>query len=138
MFDISGTWRSLREAKRFYGRLGYPERVDLVEADVVHGFFRPLREGMARWMRRWLLGIDDVLSEDDSPLLSEDEGSMQGFIEAWERLSRPRGSGATVRCSERTGKNSTRKYDLPDLLQSLSGMSVTVVEPADGAGEILR
>ena len=31
-----------------------------------------------------------------------------------------------------------RKYDLPDLLQSLSGMTVTVVEPADGAGEILR
>lgn len=82
MFDISGSWRSLREAKRFYGRLGYPERVDLVEADVVHGFFRPLREGMARWMRRWLLGIDDVLREDDSPLLSEEEGSMQEFITA--------------------------------------------------------
>ena len=82
MFDISGSWRSLREAKRFYGRLGYPERVDLVEADVVHGFFRPLREGMARWMRRWLLGIDDALREDDSPLLSEDEGSMQEFITA--------------------------------------------------------
>ena len=82
MFDISGSWRSLREAKRFYGRLGYPERVDLVEADVVHGFFRPLREGMARWMRRWLLGIDDALREDDSPLLSEEEGSMQEFITA--------------------------------------------------------
>ena len=82
MFDISGSWRSLREAKRFYGRLGYPERVDLVEADVVHGFFRPLREGMARWMRRWLLGIDDALREDDSRLLSEEEGSMQEFITA--------------------------------------------------------
>ena len=82
MFDISGSWRSLREAKRFYGRMGYPERVDLVEADVVHGFFRPLREGMARWMRRWLLGIDDALREDDSPLLSEDEGTMQEFITA--------------------------------------------------------
>lgn len=82
MFDISGSWRSLREAKRFYGRMGYPERVDLVEADVVHGFFRPLRQGMARWMRRWLLGIDDALREDDSPLLSEDEGTMQEFITA--------------------------------------------------------
>ena len=82
MFDISGSWRSLREAKRFYGRMGHPERVDLVEADVVHGFFRPLREGMARWMRRWLLGIDDSLREEDSPLLSEDEGSMQDFITA--------------------------------------------------------
>ena len=82
MFDISGSWRSLREAKRFYGRLGHPERVDLVEADVVHGFFRPLREGMARWMRRWLLGVDDPLREDDSPLLSEEEGVMQEFITA--------------------------------------------------------
>ncbi len=82
MFDISGSWRSLREAKRFYGRMGVPERVDLVEADVVHGFFRPLRESMARWMRRWLLGIDDILREDDSPLLSEEEGSMQEFITA--------------------------------------------------------
>ena len=82
MFDISGSWRSLREAKRFYGRLGYAERVDLVEADVAHGFFRPLREGMARWMRRWLLGIDDALREDDSPLLSEEAGSMQEFITA--------------------------------------------------------
>ena len=82
VFDISGSWRTLREAKRFYGRLGYPERVDLVEADVTHGFFRPLREGMARWMRRWLLGIDDGLREDDSPLLSDDEGSTQEFIVA--------------------------------------------------------
>ena len=31
-----------------------------------------------------------------------------------------------------------QKYDLPDLLKSLSAMTVTVVEPADGAGEILR
>jgi dienelactone hydrolase len=83
MFDISGSWRSLREAKRFYGSMGYPERVDLVEADVAHGFFRPLREGMARWMRRWLVGIDDdALREDDSPLLSEEAGSMQEFITA--------------------------------------------------------
>ncbi len=82
MFDISGAWRSLREAKRFYGRLGHPERVDLVEADVVHGFFRPLREGMARWMRRWLIGSDDAVVETDSPLLSEEEGITDEFVEA--------------------------------------------------------
>ncbi len=82
MFDISGSWRSLREAKRFYGRLGYPERVDLVEADVVHGFFRPLREGIARWMRRWLIGIDDAVVETDSSLLSEEEGTLGEFLKA--------------------------------------------------------
>lgn len=82
MVDISGSWRSLREAKRFYGRLGYPERVDLVEADVVHGFFRPLREGMARWMRRWLIGPDDAVIETDSPLLSQEQGIMGEFVVA--------------------------------------------------------
>ena len=30
---------------------------------------------------------------------------------------------------------SLQKYDLPDLLKSLSGMKVTVVEPTDSAGE---
>ncbi len=82
MFDISGSWRSLREAKRFYARLGHPERVDLVEADVVHGFFRPLREGVARWMRRWLIGIDDAVVETDFPLLSEEEGTLGEFLRA--------------------------------------------------------
>ena len=82
MFDISGSWRTLREAKRFYGRLGHPERVDLVEADVIHGFFRPLREGIARWMRRWLIGIDDAVVETDFSLLSEEEGTVGEFLKA--------------------------------------------------------
>jgi hypothetical protein len=30
-----------------------------------------------------------------------------------------------------------QKYDLPDLLKTLSGMKVTVVEPTGGAGETL-
>ncbi len=101
IFDISGSWRSLREAKRFYGRLGYPERVDLVEADVVHGFFRPLREGMARWMRRWLIGLDDAVSETDSPLLSEEERILDEFVvaqgEDYSEFNRVHLS--TIRCS---------------------------------------
>ena len=104
MFDISGSWRSLREAKRFYGRLGHPERVDLVEADVVHGIFRPLREGIARWMRRWLVGANDAVAEADYSLLSQEEGTLGEFLRAegsdygefrWVRLpmihSSPRG-----------------------------------------------
>ncbi len=101
MFDISGSWRSLREAKRFYGRLGHPERVNLVEADVVHGFFRPLREGMARWMRRWLVGIDDAVTETDFPLLSDEEGTTDEFVVAqgndYSEFNRAR--LPTIRCS---------------------------------------
>ena len=62
-FDIRGTWDVFREAKRFSARLGHPERVDLVEADAPHGFTIQLREGAVRWMRRWLLGKDDAMTE---------------------------------------------------------------------------
>ena len=67
-FDIQGTWDVFRQAKRFYGRLGHPERVDLVETDDVHGFTVHLREGAVRWMRRWLLGADDAVVEEDFPI----------------------------------------------------------------------
>ncbi len=37
--DIQGAWHVFREAKRVYTRMGFSERVDLVEADEKHGFF---------------------------------------------------------------------------------------------------
>jgi hypothetical protein len=61
-FDISGTWDTFRQAKRFYTRLGLAERVELVETDAKHGYPRPQREAMLRWMRRWLAGIDEAAS----------------------------------------------------------------------------
>ncbi|MBI3117113.1 MAG: prolyl oligopeptidase family serine peptidase, partial [Candidatus Hydrogenedentes bacterium] len=64
-FDISGTWDSFREAKRVYTRLEVPERVSLIEVDEEHGYTKILREGMVRWMRRWLLDVDDEIKEPD-------------------------------------------------------------------------
>ena len=72
-FDIGGTWDCFRQAKRFYTRLGFAERVDIVETDMKHGFSTHLRVGTVRWMRRWLLGIDDAITETESPVLSDDE-----------------------------------------------------------------
>jgi len=72
-FAIDGTWTLFRESKRFYTRLGFPERVDLIETDNKHGFHKPLREGAARWMRRWLSGIDDAVTEPDMTTASEAE-----------------------------------------------------------------
>ncbi len=69
-FDIGGTWELFRDAKRFYARLGYPERVDLVETDNVHGFTIQLREAAVRWMRRWLLGVDDAVVEGEFPIFT--------------------------------------------------------------------
>jgi len=72
-FDIQGTWDSFRQAKRLYTRMGYAERVDLIESDQKHGFDRPLRTGAVRWMRRWLLGKDDAISEPDIKILKDQE-----------------------------------------------------------------
>lgn len=69
--DINGSWHIFRESKRLYTTLGYPERIDLIEADEKHGFTRPLREGVARWMRRWLLETDDAVTEPDLAVFSE-------------------------------------------------------------------
>ena len=61
-FDIHGTWDNYRQAKRIYARLGYPERVDLVEAEGGHGVQLENLIGITRWMRRWLVGEDDAIS----------------------------------------------------------------------------
>ncbi len=60
---IAGAWETFREAKRVYTRLGYPERVDLVETDAPHGYSVQLREASTRWMRRWLCGDDTPVFE---------------------------------------------------------------------------
>ena len=62
-FDIDGTWDLFRQSKQFYARLGFPERVDLHDADLPHGFYLQQREAAARWMHRWLLGADKVIHE---------------------------------------------------------------------------
>jgi dienelactone hydrolase len=72
-FDIAGTWDSFRYAKRLYTRLGFSERVDLLENPAAHNFNTVQREGVARWMSRWLLGKDQVISEPPITLLTEKE-----------------------------------------------------------------
>lgn len=72
-FDIQGTWTSFREAKRLYTLLGHPERVDLLESNTNHGYPRAHREGMARWMKRWLAGKDEAIVEGDWPIAKDDE-----------------------------------------------------------------
>jgi cephalosporin-C deacetylase-like acetyl esterase len=60
-FDIRGSWDNYRQAKRVYGRLGFPERVDLVEVEGQHGVQPQNLATIAQWMQRWLLGRDVVV-----------------------------------------------------------------------------
>ncbi|MHC4461591.1 MAG: alpha/beta hydrolase family protein [Planctomycetota bacterium] len=72
-FDIEGTWASFRYAKRLYTRLGFADRINLVENDAGHGYNQTLREAVVRWMSRWLRKIDEPITEPDIKLLSEKE-----------------------------------------------------------------
>ncbi|HEX4131249.1 MAG TPA: hypothetical protein VHZ24_14510 [Pirellulales bacterium] len=73
MFPIAGSWDTFREAKRFYGRMGYWDRVNLVETDQPHGYTVQLREATVRWMRRWLMHIDEPVFEEEFPVLTDAE-----------------------------------------------------------------
>lgn len=72
-FDIDGAWRCFRYAKRLYSRLGVAERVSLLENDAPHNYNRIQREGVVRWMARWLLGDDRPITEPNIVLLSDEE-----------------------------------------------------------------
>jgi len=72
-FDIHGAWETFRYAKRLYTRVGLPERVDILENDAGHNYDKPQRQGVARWMSRWLLDKDLPITEPAIKLLSEPE-----------------------------------------------------------------
>ncbi len=72
-FDITGAWLNFRQTKRLYGRLGFPERVDMIEVAGGHGFPPEMRIAAARWMRRWLLEIDDAITEPEFPVAKDED-----------------------------------------------------------------
>ena len=72
-FDIGGAWETFRYCKRLYTRLGFAERVDLLENDAKHNYNVTQREGVVRWMSRWLLGTDEPIVEPTITLLTEEE-----------------------------------------------------------------
>lgn len=61
-FSIAGAWENYRQAKRVYARLGFPERVDLVEVEGKHGVHPQNLATIAHWMKRWLRGSDEPVS----------------------------------------------------------------------------
>ncbi len=62
-FDIQGSWTTFREATQIFGRMGHSERVGLVEYNTKHGYPKPQREAVTRWMSRWLLDKDVAVVE---------------------------------------------------------------------------
>lgn len=61
-FSIQGTWENFRQAKRLYSRLGFADRVDLVEADGNHGVQPENLAAIVQWFQRWLLDNHDAVA----------------------------------------------------------------------------
>ena len=72
-FDIQGTWSSFRYAKRLYSRMGCAERIDLLENYAGHNYNKLQREGVVRWMTRWLLDRDEPIVEPEIKILTKEE-----------------------------------------------------------------
>ncbi len=72
-FDIQATWVSFRYAKRLYTRIGFAERVDLLENDAKHNYDKLPREGAVRWMSRWLLKQDKAIQEPQIETMTDAE-----------------------------------------------------------------
>ena len=72
-FDITGVWNSFRYAKRLYTRMEFPERINLLENDAGHNYNRIQRQGVVRWMSRWLLKKDVPITEPEIKLLNDEE-----------------------------------------------------------------
>lgn len=81
-FDIDGSWDNFRQAKRIYGQLGFPQRVDLVEVAGRHGVQPQNLASIAQWMKRWLVGSDEPVAaaqlqaRPPAELLCTDEGQV--------------------------------------------------------------
>ncbi len=72
-FDIRATWTTYRYAKRRYTRMGYAERLGILENPAPHNYNQMQREGVARWMARWLCGRDAHIVEPELDLFTEEE-----------------------------------------------------------------
>jgi hypothetical protein len=72
-FDISGTWDSFRYAKRLYTRMGFADRVDILENDAPHNYNEVQRAGILRWLSRWLLNQEPMTQNPAITLLSAKE-----------------------------------------------------------------
>jgi cephalosporin-C deacetylase-like acetyl esterase len=72
-FDIGGARTTFQEATGIYRKMGAVRDVDFFEFDDKHGFSKPRREAAARWMKRWLVGVDEPISEGDFRSFKDDE-----------------------------------------------------------------
>jgi len=70
---IEGARETYQQAKRIYGILGQPNQVELLDADVEHGFTQAHREAAVKFFARWLQERDVEVAEDENLAVSSEE-----------------------------------------------------------------
>ncbi len=133
-FDIQGSWTTFREASQIYGILGHSERVNLVEYNTTHGYPKPQREAIARWMKRFLAGKDERITEPEfttakytdlqctrSGQVLEDFKGKSAFQISMEydvKFAKERSAKLAKQSREETLKDVRRMIGLPDQIKA--------------------
>jgi len=153
-FDIKGSWISFREATQIYGLLGHGEKVNLVEYNTKHGYPKPQREAVTRWMSRWLLEKDVPIVEPafaiakDADLQCTRSGQvLEDFkgksvfhinVEVEQKLAKQRAAKLAKQTPVETRKEVRRLLGLPDntglLPVAIATSSLQVAYSRDGLG----
>ena len=71
--DINATSNAFREVKRVYKALGAMDQVDMFTNVGPHGFSKAQREAMVQWMKKWLVGENISVIENDAIVQKEED-----------------------------------------------------------------
>jgi cephalosporin-C deacetylase-like acetyl esterase len=127
-FDITGVWNSFRYAKRLYTRMEFPERIDLLENDAGHNYNQIQRQGVVRWMSRWLLNKDVPITEPEIKLLSDEEvqcapgGQVMNIDDARSTYDLNRDYEKELAGKRKKLWNNTNKVELLDEVRKITGI----------------
>lgn len=72
-FNCDDGWNSYRYAARIFSRLGFQNRLSIVEKDADHGYSLEARVATVEMAMRWLDGRDEEIGEHDQKLLTDEE-----------------------------------------------------------------
>lgn len=133
---IDGTWLAFRQAKRVYTQLGFPERIDLVEAPEKHGYSIRLREGAVRFFARWLQGRnievfepEEVAVEKEEDLLCSPKGQVIAIEGAKTLFDLNAERAGDLKAEREEIWSGLRLDEKRELVREVTGMRKQVADP---------
>src|SRR5262249_27114575 len=75
-FPIARTRQTFKEVQELYRKIGYPDRMRMVEFDHPHMYSKPLREATYVWFDRWLKKINGNEAQEP-PITVEKDATLE-------------------------------------------------------------